>query len=262
VSSTNPTNPYLTVGKLFRQVGYPFANAESSLDGTANSVAGLSGSILNMAGTAYLPDVAVASLTGSAGSTFTLTVLENQTGTVLNYGSLDGTFDNVDTYGRLGTNILSPIGPTFYVIDTNEALCIGEINNEPFFGLFEPQSSAPFSGASALNGMFVEGTLAPSTSTEPNFSGAITLANTTTTSGTFTGTEDASALLGQPVNGTYGDFVAATGAGGVALTAPATFTGSFLAVSPTKIAMISTTSGDTNPVVIILGDQTDDFGVN
>ncbi|MGC2331501.1 MAG: putative Ig domain-containing protein [Candidatus Acidiferrales bacterium] len=262
VSSTNPTNPYLTVGKMYQQVGYPFVNAESSLDGTASSVAGLSGNILNGAGTAYLPDVAVSALTGSAGTTFTMSVLENQAGTLLNYGTLDGTFQTVDTFGRLGTDIGSPIGPTFYVIDTNEALCIGEINNEPFYGLFEPQSDAPFSGAAALNGAFAEGTLAPSTNTEPNYSGAITLANSTTTSGTFTGTEDASGALGQIVTGTYNSFVAATGAGNVALTAPITFSGAFLAVSPTKIAMISTTTGDANPVVVILGDQTDDFGVN
>jgi Putative Ig domain len=262
VSSTDPTNPYLTIGKLYQQVGYPFTNAENSLSGSVNSIAGLTGNILNGAGTEYLADVAVASLTGSGGSTFTLTVLENQAGTFLNYGALDGTFDNVDTYGRLGTTILTPIGPTFYVIDTNEALCIGEINDEPFFGLFEPQSATPFTGASALNGKLTEGTLLPSTSAQPNFSGAITLANTTTTSGTVAGTEDSSGLLGQTVTGTYNSFVAATGAGNVALTAPATFTGSFFAVSPTKIAMISTTSGNTNPVVIILGDQTDDFGTN
>jgi Putative Ig domain len=262
VSSTNPTNPYLTVGNLYQQVGYPFTNAENSLTGSVNSVAGVTGNILNGSGTAYLPDVAIASLTATGSANFTMTVLENQAGTVLSYPSFSGSFDNVDTYGRLGTDVALPIAPTFYVIDTNEALCIGEINNEPFFGLFEPQSTTPFSGASALNGMFAEGTLAPSTGTEPNFSGAITLANTTTTGGTFTGTEDSSGLLGQTVTGTYNSFVAATGAGNVALSAPATFTGSFFAVSPTKIAMISTTPGDTNPVVIILGDQTDDFGTN
>lgn len=258
--TVSSTNPYLTIGKLFQQVGYPFGNPETSL--TATSISGLTGNILNMAGTAYLPDVAVASLTGSSGSNFTMSVIENQAGTTGNFGSFGGTFVTADNFGRLQTNIASPIGPTFYVIDTNEALCIGEINNEPFFGLFEPQSGAPFSGASALNGAFAEGTLAPSTNTVPNFSGAITLANTTTTSGTFLGTEDTSALLGQTVTGTYSNFVAATGAGDVALTAPATFTGSFIAVSTTKIAMISTTLGDANPVVVILGDQTDSFGVN
>jgi len=262
VSSTNPTNPYLTVGKMYQQVGYPFGNPETSLDGKVSSIGGLTGNIINGTNTAYLPDVALASLTGTGSSNFTMTVLENQAGTLINYGAISGSFGNPDAFGRLATNILSPIGPTFYVIDTDEALCIGEINDEPFYGLFEPQSGAPFSGASALNGLLTEGTLEPSTNTQPNFSGAITLANTTTTGGTFLGTEDVSGLLGQTVTGTYSSFVAATGAGNVALTAPATFTGSFLAVSPTKIAMISTTAGNTNPAVIILGDQTDDFGVN
>jgi hypothetical protein len=262
VSSTNPTNPYLTVGKMYQQVGYPFNNAENSLDGTVASVGGLTGNIINGAGTAYLPDVALASLTGSGSSGFTMTVLENQDGTIGNYGTINASFDNVDTFGRLGTNLLTPIGPTFYVINTNEVLCIGEINNEPFYGLFEPQSGAPFTGASALNGLLTEGTLAPTTSTQPNFSGAITLASSTTTSGTVSGTQDASALLNQTVTGTFSNFVAATGAGTVALTAPATFTGAFIAVSPTKIAMISTTPANTNPTIIILGDQTDDFGTN
>jgi hypothetical protein len=262
VSSTTPTNPYLTIGKLYQQVGYPFGNAETSLDGTVNLIGGLSGNILNGAGTAYLPDVAIASVTGSGSNNFTMTVLENQAGTVSTYPSFGGTFDNVDVFGRLGTDVASPIGPTFYVIDQNEALCIGEINNEPFYGLFEPQSGVPFSGAAALNGAFTVGTLMPTTSAEPNYSGAITLANSTTTSGTIAGTEDLSNLLNQPITGTFSSFNTTTGAGIVTLTAPANFTGGFLAVSPTKIDMISATTGDVNPVVIVIGDQTDDFGTN
>jgi len=260
--TVSATTPYITAGKLYQQVGYPFADAANSFDGTVNSVGLLTGNIINGTDTAYLPDVALTSLTGTASTNFTISVLENQAGTVANYGSIGGTFDNIDSFGRLGTDIASPIGPTFYVIDTNEALCVGEINNEPFFGLFEPQSGAPFSGASALNGAFTLGTTGPATSAVPNFSGAITLANSTTTSGSVSGTEDIGSLLGQTVTGTYSNFVAATGAGNVALTAPATFTGAFIAVSPTKIDMISTTAGDANPVVIYLGDQADDFGTN
>jgi Putative Ig domain len=260
--TVSATTPYLTAGQLYQQVGYPFANAVTSFDGTVNSVGLLTGNIINGTDTAYLPDIALASLTGTGSTTFTISVLENQAGTVANYGSIGGTFDNVDTFGRLGTDIATPIGPTFYVIDTNEALGIGEINNEPFFGLFEPQSGVPFSGASALNGTFAEGTWNPATNTVPNYSGSITLANSSTTAGTFLGTEDIASSLGQAVTGTYSNFVASTGAGTVALTAPVTFTGAFIAVSPTKIDMISTTTGDTNPVVIFLGDQTDDFGTN
>ncbi|HTZ98825.1 MAG TPA: hypothetical protein VMB02_00745 [Candidatus Aquilonibacter sp.] len=262
--TVSATNPYLTVGKLYQQVGYPFANPETAL--TATSVAGLTGDIINGTDTAYLPDVAVASLTGTGSNNFTMTVVENQAGTPLNYGSFGGSFVNVDTFGRLGTNIGSPIGPTFYLINTNEAICIGEINEEPFFGLFEPQSGTPFASASDLNGLFAEGTAAPTASTVPDFSGAITLANATSTSGTIAGMQDTSTssgnTAGQTVTGTYGNFNLTTGAGGVALSAPATFGGSFIAISPTKIAMISITPGDTNPVVIFLGDQADDFGTN
>jgi hypothetical protein len=44
-----------------------------------------------------------------------------------------------------------------------------------------------------------------------------------------------------------------TGVGAVALTAPATFSGEFLVVSPTKI-IILTTTGNTDPVLLFLGN--------
>jgi hypothetical protein len=172
----------------------------------------------------------------------------------------------------VSTDLALPFGPVFYIISSNEALCIGQINGNPFFGLFEPQSGTPFN-ASALNGSLIEGTSAPSTSAVQDFSGVVTLANTNSTSGGITGTQDTSTssanTAGQTVTGTYTGLVAATGAGTTSLTAPATFDGSFFMVAPTvamvsttKIVMVTTTPGDKNPVVIVLGEQTDDFGVN
>ncbi|MGD0957885.1 MAG: putative Ig domain-containing protein [Candidatus Acidiferrales bacterium] len=262
------TTPYLTVGKMIHQTGYPFpGNAEASLTGT--SVGAVTGNITSNGGVTYIPDVAVASVTWSAGTTFSLSVVENQGGTPASGGPFNGNFLEADIYGRLQTNIVSPLGPTFYVIAPNEVLCIGANVNEPLFGIFEPQSGTPFAAASALNATFVEGTSAPAAAAEPDFSGFVTLlANTTETSGTITGTQDTSTSVanttGQAVTGTYAGFVAATGAGNVGLTLPATFTGSFFAVSPAKIVMVSTTTvpADPNPVIVVLGDQTDSFGVN
>jgi hypothetical protein len=56
------------------------------------------------------------------------------------------------------------------------------------------------------------------------------------------------------VTGTYSITDQTEGSGTLTLTAPAAFTGQFFIVSPTKLAMISTTSGDANPVLIFLGN--------
>jgi hypothetical protein len=262
--AVNATTPYLTIGKMIHQTGYPFpGNAESALTGT--SVGAVTGNFTSDFVT-YIPDVAIASLTWSSGATFSISVVENQGGTVASGGPFNANFQQADIDGRLATDLVSPLGPTFYVIAPNEVLFIGENTNEPLLGIFEAQSGAPFADASALNATFVEGTSAPVAAAEPDFSGFVTLANTTATSGTIAGTQDTSTssanTSGQAITGTFAGFVGATGAGNVGLTAPATFTGSFFAVSPTKIVMVSTTLTDPNPVIVVLGDQTDSFGVN
>ena len=47
---------------------------------------------------------------------------------------------------------------------------------------------------------------------------------------------------------------ATDGSGTVTLTSPAAFTGAFYFVSPTKMVEITTTTGDANPVLIIIGN--------
>jgi hypothetical protein len=268
------TTPYLTVGKLFQQTG-AFAGQTASNFFTATSVGTLTGQVLdtNTNPNTYLPDVAIAEMTGTGGTSFNMSVTENQAGAVFTYGGpFTANYGTLDGKGRVSTDLALPFGPVFYIISSNEALCIGQINGNPFFGLFEPQSGTPFN-ASALNGSLIEGTSAPSTSAVQDFSGVVTLANTNSTSGGITGTQDTSTssanTAGQTVTGTYTGLVAATGAGTTSLTAPATFDGSFFMVAPTvamvsttKIVMVTTTPGDKNPVVIVLGEQTDDFGVN
>ena len=102
------------------------------------------------------------------------------------------------------------------------------------------------------------GTSFPATAPVRDLSGAVTLANSSATAGSISGTEDISAATGNTaaatVTGTYSGLNSSTGAGVTSLTAPATFSGHFFVVSPTKIIVLSTTGGDTNPVVMFLGN--------
>jgi large repetitive protein len=242
--------PYLTAGKLFQQVGFPFSGPSSSF--TSTSVGSLSGEFLNTATNAYLPDVAIVQMTAT-GTSFSMSVAENQTGTVTSGSPVPGNFANADTLGRVATDLKLPFAPVFYIINQNQAFCVGEINNNPFFGIFEPQSAGPFS-ASTIKGTFVEGTSEPTTNAVQDFSGVLTLDGVSS----LTGTQDVSPLgsanvSGQTVTGTYMNIVRASGLGTLTLTSPALFTGEFFVVSPTKFVLISTTAGDRNPVLVILG---------
>jgi hypothetical protein len=89
--------------------------------------------------------------------------------------------------------------------------------------------------------------------------------------GLVSGTEDLSTTAantsGLAVSGTYAltSSGATDGSGTFNLTQtppPPVFDGAFFIVSPTKAVMVTTTNADTNPVLTILGEQTDDFGVN
>ena len=250
--STN--EPYLTSGKVLAQSGYPFQGVAGSTF-TGTSVAGLTGEFLS--GNAYIPDMVLISVTGTGSTNYTISLTENQGGTIGQLPPNGVQFTAGDSFGRVDSGIASPIRPIFYVVGTNEAFCIGELIGEPFFGLFEPQSGSPFT-ASALNGDFALGTGAPATAPVSDLSGTVTLANTSTTAGTINGMEVVSASTGnslpQAVTGTYSNLSSTTGSGIVGLTAPSTFSGQFLVVSPTKIVVLTTTNGDTDPVLIFLGN--------
>jgi len=268
--------PFVSAGKLIHQTGYPFSNAIQSF--TAASVGGLSGPVIPSGGSAYVPFAAVAQLQANGGGGFTLSLVENVAGTVgsaLGAGALSANFGTGDSFGRVVTNLTLPVDPVFYVINTNEALCILENVSAPVLGIFEPQSTGdtknPLFSASTVAGTLVQGTSAPATIALQNFSGSITLVNTTVTSGTVAGTQDLSTTgantAGLAVSGTYALTASGTvdGSGTLSLTQappPPAFNGGFFIVSPTKAVMITTTAADTNPVLIILGQQADDFGVN
>ena len=255
------TTPFLTAGKMLAQTGSPFSGVAGSTF-TATSIAGMVGQFPS--GGAYVPDLALVSLTGSSSASYNISILENRAGTVMppfNPGSL--AFVSSDQFGRVDSGISTPISLVFYIINQNEAFAIGESLSSstpvPFFGVFEPQSPSPLNlNASNLNSAFVLGTSEPATSPVTDISGSVTLANTSSTAGTIAGTQDQSASGGnssaQTVTGTYAGLSATTGNGTLALTAPATFTGDFLVVSPTKILVLSTTPSDANPVLLFLGN--------
>jgi hypothetical protein len=143
---------------------------------------------------------------------------------------------------------------------------VGTLVGGPIFGHFQPQSQGTGTSFSAatIKGAFQEGTSFPATSSVPNFSGAIALDGIKTISGT----QDESVLSGTTttpgtsnVAGTYAinPVTGATiGGGTVTLTAPLAITGDFFIVSPTKIVLITTTAGDSSPVLIFLGNWQDD----
>jgi Putative Ig domain len=249
--AVSATTPLLMAGTVLQQAGYPFTNPSGGFTTGATSIAGLTGQFL-AASTTYVPDVAIASLTTTGANSFTLSVTENQAGTA---ASATGTanFVNSDIFGRVATNVSFPIVPVFYMIDQNEAFCVGELLNEPFFGIFEPQAAGPFT-ASAIKGTFVEGTSEPATTAVRDVSGTITLDGTNAVSGTQDQSTSATNTAAQTVTGTYTITSSTAGSGTITLTAPSAFTGSFFAISPTQLVMVTTTSGDTNPVVVFLGN--------
>ncbi len=245
--TVSANTPFLTIGTLLQQVGFPFSGPAGSF--TATSVAGLSGQFLS--GSAYLPDVAVASLTATGLASFSMIVVENRAGTVMNFSGT-ANFQNADIFGRAQTDLLTPIAPVFYMINQNQAFAIGEINNNPFFGIFQPQSNGPFTAAT-IKGSFAEGTSSPSVMPVRDFSGVLVLDGVQA----VTGTEDVSTSLAnsaaQSVAGSYTITSTAAGSGILTLTLPAPFTAAFFVVSPTQFVLVSTTTGDADPILIFAG---------
>jgi hypothetical protein len=264
--TVSQATPFVSVGKLVHQTGYPFTEAIQSF--SAASVGGLSGSVIPSGGPAYVPFAAVAQLQANGGSGFTLSLVENvagSVGTALGASAYAASFGTGDSFGRVDTDLIQPVAPVFYVINSNEAFCILENISAPVLGIFEPQSTGPFS-TSTITGTLPDGTSQPAATPLQNYSGVLIF-----TSGSVVGAEDLSTTSANtpdlPVSGTYvlTTTGATDGSGTLSLTQsppPPAFNGAFFIVSPTKTVMITTTAGDTNPVLTIVGDQADDFGEN
>lgn len=246
--TVSANTPFLTVGRLMQQVGYPFSRPTGGF--TATSVGGLTGQFLS--GSAYVPDMAVASITVNGLNAFTLMLTENQAGTVRNFSGT-ANFVNADTFGRVATNLQTPVAPVFYMINTNQAFAVGEINNNPFFGLFEPQSTGPFSAAS-IEGTYFEGTSIPATSAVRDTSGVLVLDGMQTISGTQDQSTASANTAAQAVSGTYAIANTASGIGGLTLTTPSASTGTLFIVSANEFVIVTTTAGDADPVLIFAGN--------
>lgn len=269
------TTPFLSVGKLIHQTGYPFGNPLSSF--TATSVGALAGPAVPTGGTSYLPFASVIEVqANNGGNAFTMPLQYNFAGSVndfLGSNAITASFNNTNQYGRVDTDLVTPpVSPVFYIIDTNEAFCILDNPNTAVIGVLEPQSMGTGTSftASTIAGNFIEGTSAPSLGPVQDFVGVTTLTNTSTTAGTVAGALNLSLAGGNSSGNVTGTYALTSsgqtdGSGTLNLTQappPPDFAGGFFIVSPTKAVIITTTAGDVNPTVTILGEQTDDFGVN
>ena len=164
-----------------------------------------------------------------------------------------------DQYGRITTNLVSPYQPVLYLVNSSEAFLISISNNSGFpviGGLLQPQSTPTNNtfNAAYLTGIFPFGTTAPPSTAANNISGYFTLDGVSS----ITATEDVSATTGntlaQSYAGTYTVLDETYGTGFVAPVAPSTFAGEYVIVSPTKFVMITVTTGDTNPVLLEVGN--------
>jgi hypothetical protein len=75
---------------------------------------------------------------------------------------------------------------------------------------------------------------------------------------TISGTQDQSTAsantAAQSVGGTYAITSTAAGIGGLTLTTPSALTGTLFIASPNEFVIVTTTAGDTDPVLIFAGN--------
>ncbi len=249
------SSPLLTAGTIQQQIGAPYSlNSGSTFTGT--SVGALSGQ--KTGGSTPVPDLALVSIVGTGASSFTISSTENLGGTVTP-ASIQSNFIQADQFGRVDSSPNATFEPVFYMIDQNTAYALGtELNGSgqryPLFGVFQPQSTGPFN-ATTIASLFTEGTTAPTTSAVQNLAGVAVFANPSGANGDFAALQDQSTsqtnTSGQVLSGTYTVSGATAGTGTISVTQPSASTGSFLIVSPSQVLMLTTTSGDANPVLVL-----------
>jgi Putative Ig domain len=253
--ASSATTPYISVAEMQLQSGQPFIGAALA----APMAGGVSGQVLG------IPYVSVLQLVpGSGITTFDLLLTDNEAGTVTSTnGSAQTVTYSVDQYGRVFTGFVinSAFEPVMYLIDSQDAFVVGQLTGAPIFGVFEAQSQpTSFTTQFILqDSPLIEGTSTPAISGDRNFSGYLTF-NGSATPATIAGIQDETTAAannsGETVTGTYvlSPTGATDGSGTITLTSPAAFTGAFYYISPTKMVEITTTTGDANPVLIIIGD--------
>ena len=254
VSAATPPN--ITLAEMKQQFGQPFFTG--AMSGTI--AGGVSGTVLN--GSNFEPYVSVIQVAPTTGlGSFNYSLADNTAGTVTNTnGTPFAVTYTSDQFGRIDTSgfvVNGVFEPVFYLVSSQEAFVVGMLNGGPIAGHLDPQTPSSFSLAT-INGTLVEGTSGPAVSADRDFSGSLTF-NGSVSPATIAGVQDESTssanTSAKTVTGTY--VLSATGAtdgsGTVTLTSPRAFTGAFYIVSPTKMVMITTTAGDTNPVLVIIG---------
>lgn len=249
------SSPMLTAGTIQQQIGAPYSlNSGATFTGT--SVGALSGA--KTGGATLVPDVALVSIVGTGASSFTISSTENLGGTVSST-SIQSNFIQADQFGRVDSSPNATFEPVFYMIDQNTAFCLGtQLNGSgqryPLFGIFQPQSSGPFNAATVAS-VFTAATTAPAAAASQDLAGVAVFANPSGASGAFAAQQDQSTsqanTSGQILSGTYTISDATAGTGTLSITQPSAATGSFLIVSPSQVLMITTTTGDTNPVIVL-----------
>jgi Putative Ig domain len=254
VSAT--TAPNITIAEMKQQFGQPFFTGAMS----GAIAGGVSGAVLN--GAIYEPYVSVIQVAPTPGlGSFNFSLTDNLAGTV---SSTQGTpfaiTYTADQFGRIDTSgfvINGVFDPVLYLVNSQEAFIVGMLNGGPIAGHLDPQTPSSFTLAS-INGTLVEGTSGPAVSADRDFSGFLTF-NGSVSPATIVGVQDESTssanTSAETVTGTYvlSGTGATDGSGTATLTAPRAFTGAFYIVSPTEVVMITTTAGDTNPVLVIIG---------
>jgi hypothetical protein len=148
----------------------------------------------------------------------------------------------------------STFSPVLYLINTDQAFCVSIVQNAPTFGYFAPQSAGPFTAETIQSTSLVDGTSSPAVSADRDLSGFLSFDGVSLVGGTqdqsTTSTNSSAASTGTYLLTTTGS---TDGSGTMTLSTPTGFTGYFFIVSPTNVVMITTTPGDVDPVLIIIG---------
>jgi Putative Ig domain len=253
--TVNGNTPDVTIAEMKLQFGQPFSTGSMS----GAMAGGVSGQVLSGS---YLPYVSVIQMVPTSGvGSFEISLTDNEAGTITgSNGTPFAVTYTADQFGRVDTGGFTVNGvfqPVFYLVSSDEAFVVSMLSGGPISGHLDPQTLSSFTKAS-INGTLVEGTSAPAVSADRNFSGYLTFDGSVTPA-TINGVQDESTAAAntsaEAVTGTYvlSSTGATDGSGTVTLTSPAAFTGAFYIVSPTKMVMITTTTGDANPVLVIVG---------
>ncbi len=253
--TVNGNTPNITTAEMKQQFGQPFNTGSMS----GAMAGGVSGSVLSGS---YVPYVSVMQMVSSSGSgSFQILLTDNEAGIVSGTnGTPFAVTYTADQFGRVDTGGFTVNGvfqPIFYLVSDDEAFVVSMLSGGPISGHLDTQTLSHFTTAS-INGTLVEGTSAPAVSADQNFSGYLTFDGSVTPA-TINGVQDVSTssanTSAEAVTGTYvlSNTGAVDGSGTVTLTSPAASTAAFYIVSPTKMVMITTTTGDTHPVLVIVG---------